>query len=93
MDKLEFTPIIVTKDENGNLILDEEKLKEIVKEAYINGYIAGQCSKQEQPITYPSIPQPIPHIPPFEDPYKTAPFWYDKFYCISDIKPYIKVGD
>lgn len=97
MDKYEFTPIIVTKDEKGNLLITEEQLKQMIKEAYTNGYIAGQCSKQEKPIIYRDTPQPVPYIPPFEDPYKTAPFWYDKFYCISDITsektPYMKAGD
>lgn len=86
MDKYEFTPIIVTKDKDGNLLITEDKLKEMLKEAYMNGYNAGQIAKaNENPsITYPSSPSvPTPYIPPFEDPYKTSPFWYDKFYCIS----------
>ena len=85
MDKYEFTPIIVTKDEKGNLLITEDKLKEMLKEAYTNGFLAGQISKTDNSptIIQPTQPYtPLPYTPSYE-PYKTTPFWYDKFYCIS----------
>lgn len=84
MDKYEFTPIVVVKDEKGNLLITEDKLKEMLKEAYTNGFLAGQLSKSDSSPTIIQPAQPyIPYIPPYQEPYKTTPFWYEKFYCIS----------
>lgn len=72
-------------------------------EAYSNGYVDGQLanSKEISPITIPSQPYtPIPCQPDVVpttptvpiSPYwpATSPYWYEKFYCISNIEGEIK---
>lgn len=96
MSEYKFTPIIIEKDKNGKLVLDEEKLKELLKEAYSNGYVDGQLanSKEVSPTTIPSQPYtPMPYIPdvvpttptvpisPYYPP--TNPFWYEKWYVTT----------
>ena len=88
MSDYKFTPIIVEKDKNGKILIDEEKLKELLMEAYSNGYIDGQLSnsKEVSPITIPSQPyNPMPYYPDVvpTTPTVPSPFWYDKFYCVS----------
>lgn len=95
MSEYKFTPIIIEKDKNGKLILDEEKLKELLREAYNNGWndgwASGNAAKTTTPITSPYNPQPyvpdtVPTTPTMPiTPYNPMPFWYDKFYCISNI--------
>lgn len=71
-----YEPIILTKDEKDNLIITEDKLKQLLIEAYNQGYSDGSNNNIQ--------PSPTPY-----DPYKTPSFWYDKFYCIctsDDIK-------
>ena len=85
MDKYEFTPIVVVKDKKGNLLITEDKSKEMLKEAYTNGFLAGQLSKTDNSPTIIQPTQPYTPLPytPYQEPYKTTPFWYEKFYCIS----------
>ena len=97
MSEYKFTPIIIEKDKNGKLVLDEEKLRELLREAYSNGYVDGQLanSKEVSPTTIPSQPYtPMPYhpdvvpttptvpIPPYYPP--ASPYWYEKWYvCTS----------
>ena len=88
MENYKFTPIIVEKDKNGKLLIDEEKLKELLMEAYSNGYVDGQLSnsKEVSPTTIPSQPYtPMPYHPDIvpTTPTVPSPFWYEKFYCVS----------
>ena len=84
MSEYKFTPIIIEKDKDGKLVLDEEKLKELLKEAYSNGYADGQLvnSKTATPC-YPDVVPTTPTVPisPYYPP--TSPCWYEKWYCIS----------
>lgn len=94
MSEYKFTPIIIEKDKDGKLVLDEEKLKELLKEAYSNGYADGQlASIKESPATtqpynpipyYPDVVPTIPTVPisPYWPP--TSPYWYERFYCVSN---------
>ena len=89
MSDYKFTPIIIEKDKDGKLVLDEEKLKELLKEAYSNGYVDGQLANSKEipttinPTTVPYNPTPYyPDIVP-TTPTVPLPFWYDKFYCVS----------
>lgn len=79
-----FTPIIVEKNKNGKIELSEDKLKELLGEAYRNGFIDGQISaiKDNNPTIYPQ-PQSIP-LPLVPDTPQMPNFWWDKFYCVSD---------
>ena len=94
MSDYKFTPLIVEKDKNGKILIDEEKLKELLREAYSNGYVDGQIasSKESPTITQPYNPMPyVPDIVPTTptvpiSPYypPTSPFWYEKWYvCTS----------
>ena len=61
----------------------EKELKEMLKDAYNNGY---QDGKDSQPIvcpTYPTQPLVPPTSPttPLPYPYDTRPYWIDKVYC------------
>ena len=90
MEDYKFTPIIVEKDKNGKLLIDEEKLKELLMEAYSNGYVDGQLanSKEVSTTTIPSQPYiPTPYYPDIvpTTPTVPSPYWYEKFYCISNI--------
>ena len=69
MNSYKFTPLIVEKDKNDKLLIDEEKLKELLIEAYNNGYMDGRAAY---------IPNSVPLSPTVPSPY-----WYDKFHCVS----------
>lgn len=90
MSEYKFTPIIIEKDKDGKLVLDEEKLKELLKEAYINGYVDGQISNaKDSPTIIPSQPYtPTPYYPDIvpTTPTVPSPFWYEKFYCVSNVE-------
>ena len=95
MSDYKFTPIIVEKDKNGKILIDEEKLKELLREVYNNGYADGQSSMQKTinipPITTPTSPyNPIPYVPDVVPTTPTipipSPFWYEKWYCTSTSK-------
>ena len=99
MNDYKFTPIIVEKDKNGKLLIDEEKLKELLMEVYSNGYVDGQLaiSKEVSPTTIPSQPynptpyNPTPYYPDIVpttptipiSPYWQSPFWYEKWYVTT----------
>lgn len=92
MSDYKFTPIIVTKDEKGNIIIDEEKLKEMLKEAYSNGFLDGQLSTNNDnklpSIAAPAKPyNPIPYVPDIVPTTPTipvpGPFWYNNWYCVA----------
>lgn len=72
-----YEPIIVVKDEQGNLKITEEQLKEMLKQAYTNGFAAGQLSVPQPTVVYPQIDKS--NQPPH------SPFWYDwnKIYCVA----------
>lgn len=78
-----FTPIIVEKNKEGNIELTEDKLKELLSEAYKNGFVDGQISSiKDNPNIYPQ-PQSIP-LPLVPDTPKMPEFYWDKFYCLSN---------
>ena len=90
MENYKFTPIIVEKDKNRKILIDEEKLKELLKEAYTNGYMDGQASNiKGSPTPYnpiPYVPDVVPTTPttPISPYYpSTSPYWYEKFYCTT----------
>lgn len=90
MSEYKFTPIIIEKNKDGKLILDEEKLKELLREAYSNGYVDGQIASAKQspiPTTLPYVPDVVPTTPtiPISPYYPPAsPYWYEKWYvCTS----------
>lgn len=91
MNEYKFTPLIIEKDGNGRLLVDEQKLKKLLEEAYSNGYIDGQLSKVASwgtdgtsvpaspiKINYPLDPNVVPTTPTVP---QLPPYWYDKFYC------------
>lgn len=41
MSKFEFKPFIIAKEQDGKIILTEEKLEEMLKQAYDYGYAIG----------------------------------------------------
>ena len=68
MDKIKFKPFIVTKDTNGNILLTEEKLQELLEQAYNYGYTLGSSKVV---ISSPSvIPLNGTGTNPVWDPYK-----------------------
>ena len=78
-----FTPIIVEKNKDGKIELTEDKLKELLTEAYRNGFVDGQISSiKDNPSVYPQ-PQSIP-LPLVPDTPKMPEFYWDKFYCLSN---------
>ena len=83
MDKEIIKPIIVEKDKKGNIVMTEEKLQEIIKEAFSNGYTYGQLSRKDgENHNLSPLQTPSPTIPtPDYSPIPVSPFWYDKFYC------------
>lgn len=89
MGNYKFTPLIVEKDKNGKILIDEEKLKELLREVYNNGYADGQLanSKEVSPTTIPSQPYtPTPYYPDIvpTTPTVPSPYWYENWYCISE---------
>ena len=78
-----FTPIIVEKNRNGKIELSEDKLKELLAEAYKNGFVDGQISSlKDNPSIYPQ-PQSI-SLPLVPDTPKMPEFYWDKLYCLSN---------
>jgi len=76
MKDYKFTPIILVQNKDGKIEITEEKLKEMLQDAYNNGY---QDGKDSQPIVCPTYPtQPL--VPP-TSPTTPLPYWYDKPYC------------
>lgn len=74
MKDYKFTPIIVVKDKDGKIEITEEKLKEMLQDAYNNGYEDG---KNSNPVVYP-ITTPITPI----SPTIPQPYWdWNKPYC------------
>lgn len=74
MKDYKFTPIILVQDKDGKIEITEEKIKEMLKDAYNNGFEDG---KNANPVVYP-ITTPID---PQKYYYDTRPYWYDKTYC------------
>jgi hypothetical protein len=76
--EINYEPIIVVKDEQGNIKITEDQLKEMLKQAYNNGFAAGQLISPTPTIVYPQIDKS--NQPPH------SPFWYDwnKIYCVAN---------
>ena len=79
MKDYKFTPIILKQDKDGKIEITEEKLKEMLKDAYNNGFEDG---KNANPAVYPIV-SPATSITPVS-PTIPQPYWdWSKPYCGS----------
>ena len=71
----EYEPIIIKVKENGLLDIDEDKLKELLKDAFTRGYNEGfeEGKKSIIPGYVPLTPSPLK---PYEIDVGEAPDWY-----------------
>lgn len=67
MSKFEFKPFIVTKEQDGKIILTEEKLEEMLKQAYDYGYALGSSKMLvPSPLTVPLNNVGTPVVEPYK---------------------------
>lgn len=78
----EYEPIIIKVKENGLLDMDEDKLKELLRDAFTIGYNEGYIEGSK---SHPTITNPIPTV----QPYKVEPIDITK---IGDPPDWYKYG-
>lgn len=79
MKDYKFTPIILVQDKDGKIEITEEKLKEMLKDAYNNGFEDGKNANPVVVPTYPTPPLTTPISPTIPQPY-----WdWSKPYCLA----------
>lgn len=93
MNKMDYEPIIVTKNAEGKIILSEEELIKIVKQAYSKGVTDGVVSgrvTQKSPIM-PSNPYPIET--PINPVQPISPIIWSGVECLHGLQEIVMIKD
>ena len=93
MNKMDYGPIIVTKNAEGKIILSEEELIKIVKQAYSKGVTDGVVSEratQKNPIM-PSNPYPIET--PINPVQPISPIIWSGVECLHGLQEIVMIKD